>query len=120
MTPVEMPLDRELLDENAEFGLNDLRELIDLYLDQADEIMGELRTAVQAGETKSIDQLAHKLAGSSAVVGAQAVVKPLRSLENLARQGEVVGSDQLLADATEQLELCRRLLTEFLAEKEAG
>ena len=117
MMPIDLTLDRELLDENAEFGLDDLNELIELYLAQADEIMGELRTAVQTGAAKDVDHLAHKLAGSSAVCGVAAMIEPLRSLEKLGHEGKLAGSDQLLAEATERLELCRRLLAEYLAEK---
>jgi HPt (histidine-containing phosphotransfer) domain-containing protein len=117
MSPVESPIDKELLDESAELGLDDLRELIDMYLDQADEIMGGLRTAVQAGAAAEVNDLAHKLAGSSAVVGAAAVVQPLRTLEHLARDGQLSGSDKLLAEANERLELCRRLLAEYLTDK---
>jgi HPt (histidine-containing phosphotransfer) domain-containing protein len=118
MMPVDLLLDRGLLDEGAEFGPDDLHELIELYLEQADELMGELRTAVQRGAAKEVDQLARKLAGSSAVCGVTALVEPLRALERLGRAGHLAGSDQLLAEATERLELCRRLLAEYLAEKD--
>jgi HPt (histidine-containing phosphotransfer) domain-containing protein len=119
MRTAEAPLDRELLDENAEYGLNELHELIDMYFAQADEIMGELRTAVAAGAAKDIDQLAHKLAGSSAVCGITGIIGPLRTLEKQARQEELTGTDRLLAEAMEKLELCRRLVGEYLAEKDA-
>lgn len=117
MMPIEMPLDRELLEENAELGLDDLHELIELYLAQADELMGGLRTAVKAGAAKDVDELAHKLAGSSAVVGVKAMIEPLRTLEKEARAGVLTNSDQLLAETTERLDLCRRLLNEYMAEK---
>jgi HPt (histidine-containing phosphotransfer) domain-containing protein len=117
MMPIDTLLDRELLDESAECGLDDLHELIDMYFEQADEIIGELRTAVDTAAAKDVDQLAHKLAGSSAVCGLSAMMEPLRSLERLGRQGQLAGSDKLLADATERLELCRRLLAEYFAEK---
>jgi HPt (histidine-containing phosphotransfer) domain-containing protein len=117
MPPVEAPLDRALLDESAEFGLDDLRELIDLYLAQADEIMGELGTAVKTGGASDVDELAHKLAGSSAVCGVAAMVEPLRTLEKLGREDDLAGADQILAEATARLALCRRLLADYLAEK---
>ena len=117
MSSVEAPLDRALLDETAELGLEDLHELIDLYLAQADEIMGEIKTAVRTGAAKEVDELAHKLAGSSAVCGVAAMVGPLRTLERLGRDDELAGADQVLAHAMEQLALSRRLLTEYLAEK---
>ena len=36
---------------------------------------------------------------------------------SLAYQGRLYGSDELLAETTERLELCRRLLADYLAEK---
>jgi HPt (histidine-containing phosphotransfer) domain-containing protein len=117
MLPVESPLDREVLDETAEFGLDDLQETIAMYLKQADEIMGGLRTAVQTGAANNVNELAHKLAGSSAVCGVAAMVQPLRALEQHGREGRLSGSDKLLAETTERLELCRRLLADYLAEK---
>ncbi len=111
------PLDVELLDEQAELGIEDLRDLIDLYLTQADEIMGELHTAIRSDAAKDVDQLAHKLAGSSAVCGANAMVAPLRSLEQRGREGKLAGADALYDRIAEQLEWCRRLLAEYLEEK---
>jgi HPt (histidine-containing phosphotransfer) domain-containing protein len=119
MPTTELPLNRALLDENAEFGLSELHDLLEMYLAQADEILGELRTAVASGATRDVDQLAHKLAGSSAVCGVTAIIGPLRALEKQASQDELSGADQLLAEADEKLELCRRLLGEYLAEKDA-
>jgi HPt (histidine-containing phosphotransfer) domain-containing protein len=117
MMPSDLMLDRELLDENAECGLDDLHELIELYMEQAIDIIGELRIAVHTGAAKDVDHLAHKLAGSSAVCGLTAMVEPLRALEKLGHEGQLAGSAQLLDQATERLELSRRLLAEYLAEK---
>ena len=116
MSPEEL-LDREMLDECAAMGLEGLRELIEMYLAQADTMLGELRTAVAAARPTTIDQLAHKLAGSSAVCGVPAMTKSLRVLEQRGRDRQLSDADQLLARTTEQLELCRRLLNEYLAEK---
>jgi HPt (histidine-containing phosphotransfer) domain-containing protein len=110
----ESLLDMELLGENAANGLEDLRELIDMYLAQADETMTSLRTAVQAGAAADINQLAHRLAGSSAVCGVTGMVGPLRTLEQRAREGRLSDPDSLLATLAERLESCRRLLAEYL------
>ena len=117
MAPDESPLDLEILDENADIGLEGLRELIDMYLTQADEILANLQVAIRTGAAGDVDQLAHKLAGSSAVCGVAAMVKPLRALEQRGREGRLSDADQLLDQTTDQLEICRRLLAEYLAEK---
>jgi hypothetical protein len=45
------------------------------------------------------------------------MIEPLRALEKQGREGQLAGSDQLLTEATERLELCRRLLAEYMSEK---
>ena len=118
MTPDVLPLDRELLNEDAELGVEGLRELIDMYLTQADEILANLQVAIRTGAASDVEHLAHKLAGSSAVCGVNVMVPPLRALEQRGREGRLSDADQLLAQMTERLELSRRLLAEYLAEKE--
>jgi HPt (histidine-containing phosphotransfer) domain-containing protein len=113
----ESPVDIALLDENAELGLDDLRELIDMYFTQADEILAGLRTAINAGAAKDVGELAHKLAGSSAVCGMTAMMAPLRALERQGREGQLSDAKPLMAETTERLDLCRRMLDEYLAEK---
>jgi HPt (histidine-containing phosphotransfer) domain-containing protein len=118
MTPDVSPLDLKILDENAEIGMEWLRELIDMYLTQADETLKDLHTAIRTGTAGDVECLAHKLAGSSAVCGANAMIPPLQALVQRGREGRLAGADQLLAQMTERLELSRRLLAEYLAEKE--
>ena len=118
MMPNESPLDMEILDENAEIGMEGLRELIDMYLTQADEIRANLQVAIRTGTASDVEHLAHKLAGSSAVCGVNVMAPPLRALEQRGREGQLSDAGQLLAQMTERLELSRRLLAEYLAEKE--
>jgi HPt (histidine-containing phosphotransfer) domain-containing protein len=118
MNSEESLLDMEILDENADIGLDGLRELLDLYLAQADEIMAQLRTAIEAGAVSQVRDLAHKLAGSSAVCGVNAMVQPLRALEHQACDGQVADGSQVYAQIVENLDLSRRLLAEYLASKE--
>jgi HPt (histidine-containing phosphotransfer) domain-containing protein len=110
-------LDMELLDESAEMGMDDLRELIGLYFIQADEIIASLQTAIQDGQSDHVNALAHKLAGSSAVCGIAGMVGPLRTLECRGHEGQLSDADPLMAVITERLESCRRLLEEYLAKK---
>jgi HPt (histidine-containing phosphotransfer) domain-containing protein len=114
------PLDQEILAENAELGLDGLNDLINLYLDQADQTMADLRRCIGEGAAGQVNQLAHRLAGASAVCGANAMIRPLRSLEDLGRKQDLSGADELLEDAERRLELCRRLLAEYLNETKCG
>lgn len=117
MMPNESPLDREILDENAELGIGGLSELIDMYLAQAKEIMQGLKTAIRGGAAQDVRELAHKLAGSSVVCGINVIVGPLRTLEQQGRDGDLSGSEQTYVQAQESLELAERLLAEYMADK---
>ncbi|MGD0515994.1 MAG: PAS domain S-box protein [Thermoguttaceae bacterium] len=110
----EQLLDMDLLKEMSETGPDGLNELIDLYLTQAKEITADLRTAIAAGAAEDVKQLAHKLAGSSAVCGVKAIVSPLRALEQQGKEGRLSEADQLLAQASLRLELCKKALADYL------
>jgi len=114
---VQTMLNLDLLDENAESGMDDLRELIDMYFEQVDETVAGLRTAIDAGDAQTVNDLAHKLAGSSAVCGASGAIPALKELEQRSREGRLDGIEPLMNAAIERLDCCRRLLTEYLAEK---
>ncbi len=111
----ESPLDIELLDESYELDEDGLRELIDMYFVQAEETVAGLRTAIRAGEADNVNQLAHRLAGSSAVCGLTAMIGPLRMLQQRGREGQLSDAESFVAAITERLESCRQLLNEYLA-----
>ena len=117
MDSKEALLDMELLDEMAAIKGDGLRELIDMYLTKADELRKDLQAAIEVGAAEEVRRLAHRFAGSSVVCGVTAMVQPLRALEQRGREGQLSDADQLLAQMTERLELSRRLLAEYLAEK---
>ena len=118
MDSEEAFLDIELLDESAAIGVDGLRELIDMYLTKADELLKDLQAAIEVGAAEDVKRLAHRLAGSSVVCGVTAMVQPLRALEQRGRDGQLSDADQLLAQTGQRLEVCRRLLAEYLAEKD--
>ena len=91
-----------------------LRELMDMYFGQADQIMQSLRQAVQGGAIADVNHLAHKLAGSSLACGLSAIVPPLRKLEQGAKAGHLDGADAALAEAVSALELLRRAVQDHL------
>jgi len=117
MDSKEALLDMGLLDEMAVIKGEGLRGLIDMYLTKADELLKDLQAAIEAGAAEDVKRLAHRLAGSSVVCGVTAMVQPLRALEQRGREGQLSDADQLLAQTAQRLEVCRRLLAEYLAEK---
>jgi HPt (histidine-containing phosphotransfer) domain-containing protein len=91
-----------------------MRELVDLYFGQADQIMVGLSKGIADGDVGEVDHLAHKLAGSSLACGMSALVHPLRQLEMNAKAGHLEGAPQWFAQVGVQLEAVRRFMHDHL------
>jgi HPt (histidine-containing phosphotransfer) domain-containing protein len=91
-----------------------MKELMDLYFGQADQIMPNLKKAVQEGAIDDVDHLSHKLAGSSLACGMVLIVPPLRKMEMNAKGGTLDGAAKSLAEAAESLEKLRVAVQEHL------
>ena len=107
-------LDEEALHDIAADDPAGAIELIQLYIEQADEITKNLRPAIDAGQAEEVNQLAHRLAGASSTCGVTAMVPPLRKLEYRGRDNQLDGADALLDDILQQLETSRRELEGFI------
>jgi len=91
-----------------------MRELIDLYFGQADQIMAGLGKGIAAGDVGEVNHLSHKLAGSSLACGMAALIPPLRHLEHNAKAGHLDGAPEWFAQASTQLEAVRRFMGDYL------
>jgi hypothetical protein len=92
-----------------------MRELVDLYFGQADQIMAGLAKGIAAGDIGEVDHLSHKLAGSSLACGMSAPLPSLRQLEHNAKAGHLQGAQEWFAQASVQLEAVRQFMHEHLA-----
>jgi HPt (histidine-containing phosphotransfer) domain-containing protein len=109
-TPVDLKRLKEVSFEDAD----KLRKLLELYFDQADELISGLGTAVQNGSVEEVQYFAHKLGGASFNCGMTAIVPSLRELERLSREKNLTGSDKLFLDAAQQLTRIKEFLSEHL------
>ena len=74
---------------------DELFEIVDIYLAQMSENLEKLTAAIEAGNARELDLIAHNCAGTSANCGMVAVVRPLRELERMGRQGSLAGAEAL-------------------------
>jgi len=86
---VNPPVDFEQLRDAADHDPGEMRALTALFLEQADELMPGLATALATGAANEVDKLAHKLAGSCASCGMVALLTALRELEQMGRSGDL-------------------------------
>ncbi len=110
----EAPVDIECLTEAAGNDPEQLRELIEMYLQNSCELMKELETAIQMSTSREIETLAHKYVGASASCGMTAILGSLRELEQMGRANELSGAAKSYACAMEQLDQIRQFLTDHL------
>ena len=96
-----------------------MRELMDMYFGQADQIMLGLRKAMETGAVGDVDHLAHKLAGSSLACGLSAIVPPLRRMEMGAKAGHLNGAETAMAEAITSLELLREAVQDYLRQMQS-
>ena len=96
-----------------------MRELMDMYFGQADQIMLGLHKAIQTGAVTEVDHLAHKLSGSSLACGLSAIVPSLRQMEHGAKAGHLNGAEASMAEAVTALELLRRAVQDYLRQNQS-
>jgi HPt (histidine-containing phosphotransfer) domain-containing protein len=107
-------VDLEQLQSACDGDAELMRELMDLYFGQADQIMAALGRGIAASDVREVDHLSHKLAGSSLACGMSALLPPLRQLELNAKAGHLQGAPDLFAQAGAQLEAVRRFMNDRL------
>lgn len=101
------PPDHHPVDMDRLLGMVDddparLREIVGMYLQESERAMGELWASVQAGDWDETQRVAHRLGGTSATCGMVAVVRPLRELEMIAREGRWSRNQALVLEAGRQ------------------
>ncbi|MEW6159555.1 MAG: response regulator [Verrucomicrobiota bacterium] len=79
-----------------------LREVMDLFLGQSRELVGQLDDAVKNRSAREIEYVAHKFAGSCATCGVEAIVPTLRELERLGRENQLDNTPAQFATARRQ------------------
>ncbi|HEY3863630.1 MAG TPA: Hpt domain-containing protein [Verrucomicrobiae bacterium] len=119
--PAARPLvDLDQLNSACDGDTQLMRDLIDLYMGQADQIIAGLGPAIEAGDVAEVDHLSHKLAGSSLACGMSALVPALRQLEHNAKAGHLNGAPHWFAQACAQLQAVRRFMRDYLQQQHSG
>jgi HPt (histidine-containing phosphotransfer) domain-containing protein len=74
-----------------------LVELIDVYLNDAPELIEQMRTGIAAGDIAGVRRAAHSLKSNSASFGANRLAAVSRELEMIAKEGTLDGTGPILA-----------------------
>ena len=108
--PVNLERLLEITGHDAEMH----RQIVRDYLEQSEEILSAMALAIEARSAPDIRELAHKLCGSSGSCGMQAIVPPLRKLEQLGQAAQFERAHEFHQDAVRQLNRIRRFLASQL------
>lgn len=97
-----------------DIGVEDVIELLDVYLDDAPQQLRSLQAALEAGDVQGMAAAAHRMKSTSAMVGASRLAEISQEVEDRARAGDLSAMEEraseiadLMADAREQLDAAR-------------
>jgi CheY-like chemotaxis protein/HPt (histidine-containing phosphotransfer) domain-containing protein len=90
----------------------ELSEILDIYLKQMCDSLEKLGRAIESGNVKEVNIIAHNCAGVSATCGMSAIAVPLRELERMGRESRLEGAEILHAQAYSEFDRVRQFLRE--------
>lgn len=115
----ESTFDHDVLMKNVEGDRELLKEIIDLFHKGAAGQMEELRASIGKKDAEAVAVSSHALKGTLISVGAKSAYQHSLRLENMARSGNLDGSEAIYKDL--ELELKRLVLAlTLLVEEEGG
>ena len=97
------PLERAAAIERLDGNTAEYEHLLRIWLADAPGMVTALSEAVERAEARAVEQLAHRLKGMSAFVGAEGVRRVALSLELIGRRGRLAEAPAALADLEAEL-----------------
>jgi len=79
-----------------------LREIMELFIQEAAKLEGELRQGLERRDAKFLERAAHSIKGSCSVFGATATREAAHRLEQLGRAGSLEGAAEALAQLSKE------------------
>jgi HPt (histidine-containing phosphotransfer) domain-containing protein len=115
----EPPVDLDRLNDFTNGSLEDLRDLVNLYLKQTSGQVEQLAAAVKAASATEVRRIAHSCAGASATCGMVRIVPILRELEHHADEGNLSNAPELSRKVEEEFNRIRIFLEGYMAKQSA-
>ncbi|MBI3875375.1 MAG: response regulator, partial [Verrucomicrobia bacterium] len=109
----EAPVDIERLTDLAGGGEEEVRGLVDLYLNQTTGQLDSIREAIETGKASEVRRIAHSCVGASATCGMQTLVAPLRELEAMGDRGQLQGAMRAWQQAAHEFDRVKQFLAAY-------
>lgn len=111
---MEVPvLDRARLEDASAGDEEFLRELVDIYVEDAEERLAEIKEALISADEDALGRTAHQLKGSSANMGVVSVADHAKKLEDLAREHAISDAAEVLPSLEHEFARARAALREM-------
>ncbi|MCP3960584.1 MAG: response regulator [bacterium] len=95
-------------------------EIIDLFLETAEDLSGSLREAVACADTDGVHRLAHRLKGAAANVSAERLTRAAQRLTAMGKRGDLEGASAVMDELASELAVLERELAMFRTELVEG
>jgi HPt (histidine-containing phosphotransfer) domain-containing protein len=92
-----------------------LRELVELYLQQTAKQLTQLASAIEARSGDEVKRLAHSCAGASSTCGMTGIAPLLRELERQGHEGLQPNAPQLAGETSREFARIQAFLTDYLS-----
>lgn len=94
---MELPaVDVDRLQDLSAGDVEFLQELVEMYIEDAENLLAELQGALSRAEPDEFARTAHKLKGSSANMGAVRISEMAKTLEELGKSERIEDANQLM------------------------
>jgi len=110
----EPVIDKLVFDEIAELMGDSLGEFIETYLGNSPKLIEGMNSALPAGDTDTVIHNAHQLKGGSGSIGAMQVFQYAKRLEEEARDNNLNGLADVLANLNDAYALAEAELRSHL------
>jgi signal transduction histidine kinase/HPt (histidine-containing phosphotransfer) domain-containing protein len=107
------PVDMDRLMYFTDGNIANLRDIVDIYLQQTEKQFAQLTQAINRRAASEIRALAHSCVGASATCGMVAVVGPMRELERLGQEGKVEEATTALENSRAAFDMIRGFFDQY-------
>ena len=88
----------ERLADNLGLDVEDMDELLDLYVETTSSDLEGLRAAISAGDAEEVDRKAHSIKGASGNLGLSEIYELATKIDDRARQNTLSGLDSMVQE----------------------
>ena len=96
-------LDRASLMARVDGDMELLREIVELFLEEVPKSLSDLRAAMAQGDSKALEQAAHRLKGMAGNLGGQAIFDAALKVETMGREGDFEDAEAACAELEEEI-----------------